>query len=273
MKKICMVISVLLFAANFSWAYDVDKWNKVAAIPCYQVNQDSLAIFEKPDLSSDVLALLTYGDTVTILNAPDIAKQDEAWNWWYTVRFYDKEGSRKTGYIASSDHLRNDSYKFGATIFTLRSKDGPDGLGKVALWALSTDGGMQRQLAELTCWFEPVLSIKSGRGLDNVQLIISIVMLYEGGTEHFFAWNGEKLIPLPSASYGYPPDGDCRDEYVLFPADGMPGNTIIKVVGESEECDFMQDLNYQYATIMYHWDGEKAVPIIQNSSIIEENAK
>ena len=88
--------------------------------------------------------------------------------------------------------------------------------------------------------------------------------------EYFFAWTGMELLPLPTAYWGYAPDGYDYSEYLIFPYNGAPYNTIIKVISEATEFDAgYAALERKFATVVYEWNGREAQPVTQDLSIIE----
>lgn len=279
MKKIIIsLICVFLFA---SCAY-ADIFADLKVTPRAVLKNDA-AVKDSPKADAADVAFLSGGAEVAIIYMlEDGERINGRYGDWYRVGY----GDSREGFLWTEDGLKPEilSFKDVRFYYTFGAYD-DDSFLPVTLHA--TRNG--RELARKTMEIIPeeqngmAFGVKDPHGLDNVELVLHLHFSGEMCgvpiSDYFFAWTGTEFAELPgSLSFGGEGVETSYAESILLPGDGVPWNTIFRIVGAYPPSEYGEyDEEYpmprydsdQFAVQIYRWDGQKAVPQKQNADILK----
>lgn len=247
---------------------------------------NTLEVYAEPDLAGEPVAMAEKGSLITVLGLGATFQKDGEWQQWREVR-YDLTGKPGRGYVYTADYLHNNAFKFDANRFYTYLYDSGDEFvigGRIydltppeQLAGFQTIELQDHEIYDMASADSSVFTVKSGTGLTNVKLVIDVLIDPEYCSpdyQYYFVWTGEVMLPLfvllhdtqldSDISAREPGEdaylGDWYDEYVLLPGDGLPMDTMLKVLHTADKFDDEGcPLNSQYAVEVYAWNGEQAV--------------
>lgn len=225
---------------------------------------DQLPVGHFVYIDTDVEGLSNGGEVINNFNAH-----------YYPVR-YEKDGQWKSGYVwgglianTHSVDKSNNRYIIGRRSFDSENYEITFGVTRID----GTTGKIYEQLFKYVCGDQSSFESKilGNMGLSNIHQIFRVGLLGEAcgiyTTYHYYGWNGEKFIELPTKNsvgdagvFGY-------SEKLLFPSEHKLGNFII-VESETVTSDYVQyeelegqefEIEYTHKeTKIYFWNGETA---------------
>lgn len=264
LKKLILLICLLFPVPGLAFA------NQANMIPCYVTDRPA-RVYAQPNSQSPVIFEIEAGTEIPLpAYAPNL---DANWEPWYKIQF-DEDGVVREGYVWHYEGIDKNVLKFGDVTFSyhIESDEENEFSARICLTAVNGKTIVSHSMEAMGFFGYPRFIPKSGRGLDNVQLILALCAVPDFCApvfEYFWAWDGKRLLQLPLALYDTQPENDWYVEHLIFPAGGAPNNTIVKTIYYATEFDEGNNpLDLEYATIVYQWNGKEAVPITQNPDII-----
>ncbi|MDR2950932.1 MAG: hypothetical protein LBV71_17230 [Prevotella sp.] len=234
------------------------------------VYADIANVRQYPTLDSEVVDKLKAGQEINIEDVGGADKVGEDKGFWINITY--KIGDKvKSGFLWSNV-LSYTQMRRGDTKFVYGKESGAnEGKVKFQVKAIRNDSIIDRKSFDVSTGS---LSFTEGKiipdgSLKNVNYIVQLYFTGEAcgyGNYHFhFGWSGNRFLELPyTVSVG---DGGVYSygEYLIYPTDSqLPEDTLLKVIAEGEAPDENSDIEFQYKTMMYKWDGEKITPITIN---------
>lgn len=266
MKRFCLVLVILFLGLPVhGFAYGYDKNEVLPVITVEQVT----AVYAEPYENAPVIAEIPAGGEFTPMEYL-FDSQDSLKGGWHGV-YYRENNSGRLGYIQHRDYVYNFPIRFGDVTFTFKAGyDDRSSEGQITFQAQVDDKLIVHTMPAHNAYAYPNFTVLSGYGLQNVALILKAHFTHDSCspmTDYYVAWDGSKFLPLPSEYWSASPMEEWYVETLAFPGNGAPGNTIVKTIDTT--LDLEADTS-QYAVIVYKWDGEKAVPMVQDPSIINQ---
>lgn len=234
------------------------------------VYADIANVRELPRLDAGIVDKIKAGQEVNIENVGEADKVGDNDGFWLRI-VYKTGDVTKEGFIWSNV-LSYTQMRRGDTKFVYGKESAIDeGNVKFELKAIRNDSIIDKRTFNVP---SGSLSYTEGKiisngNLDKVNYIVQLYFTGEacgyGNYHYHYGWSGSRLLELPYIlSVG---DGGIYSygEYLVYPIDyQLPENILLKVVAEGEAPDENSDIEFQYKTMMYKWDGEKATPITIN---------
>jgi hypothetical protein len=277
MKKVFLISLLLtqlqLFSQeksshNYYWSNE-ENLKAIVGVPnCY--------VRENPSTKSALLDSLQIGKEITVLKSTDIDYAIKGVNVsWVEIEYQNKLGVISKGYLwkgfLALGYVKKKELTFLTTIdkFEIRKKDSLD-VFSISAKVLNNKNEVlgqktfQESLGE-SSYFQN--SVISGLGLTNISNIYRVSFEGEAcgvaSLFYYFAWNGTKMIELPS-KYAV---GDAgiyyHTEEFIFPKEkGGKPDMILKVFkeGQSQDEEAINPIfNVEEWQEIYKWDGDKAV--------------
>lgn len=233
----------------------------------HYVYADIANVRQSPTVDSEIVDKLKAGHEINIEDVGETDKIGEDNGFWINITYISGD-KVKSGFLWSNV-LSYTQMRRGDTKFVYGKESGVnDGQVKFQVKAVRNDSIVARKNFDVSTGS---LSFTEGKiipngNLQNVNYIVRLYFTGEAcgyGNYHFhFGWNGNRFLELPyTVSVG---DGGVYSygEYLIYPTDyQLPENMLLKVIAEGEAPDENSDIEFQYKTMMYKWDGEKATPI------------
>lgn len=218
-------------------------------------------VYAEPDNWAKAVAEIPAGGEYTPMEYL-LGGTNRNYSDWQGV-FYREEGAAHLGFIQRHDYVHNEPIRFGDVVFSCKIDADED---KITFQAQSGDKIIAYAMPAKNTYAYPDFSVSHGSGLSNVKLRLRLSFSHDSCStmySYHVAWNGAKFLPLPVTMFAPMYSG----ESLIFPADGAPGNTILKSIWV--QPDEEQEI-YQHAVEIYKWDGEKTV-LIDRTDIEENN--
>lgn len=257
------LILIILFGLSV-FAYTQGYYNSGEQRYIYA---DIANVREYPSLDASVVDKIKNGQEINIEDVGASDKVGENEGFWLHIT-YKSDNNVKEGFIWSNV-LSYTQMRRGDTKFVY-GKESPAADGNVTFQvkAIRNDSIIDKKSFNVPTGS---LSYTEGKiipngNLDGLNYIVQLYFTGEAcgyGNYHFhYGWNGNRFLELPHTvsvadggvySYG---------EYMIYPTENqLPYNILVKVIAEGESPDGEADIEFNYKTMIYKWDGEKATLI------------
>lgn len=267
MKQLSLLFSFLLLLSFNAGAQNVYESGKQ-----FYIYADVANVRNLPGLDADVVDKLPAGQEVTIQDIGKADKVGEDEGFWLQITYKNK-GETKEGFIWSNTlsytQMRRGNVKF---VYGKERKNEDSGLAAFCLKAVRNDSIISRWNFEVSTGS---LSYTEGRikpngNLSGVDYIVQLYFTGEacgyGNYEFNYAWTGKELLELPGTVSVADGGVYSHGEYIVYPTDSqLPENIIMKVTASGEAPDENSDLEFEYKTVLYKWDGRKATAVPQKT--------
>ncbi|MBW8688295.1 hypothetical protein [Chitinophaga rhizophila] len=243
---------------------------------------DTLMIFaekayirQTPSAKGTILDSLTTGNTVIAakLNETELTMKGISAPWWQVK--YKAGGKQKEGYvwlglmslgkytkdtvqfIYGIDKVIPGAFKEAEPRYVVQLKALNTKHNVIDKKELAVDGGQYAISSEA--------KLLGHLGLDKVNTIVRLYFSGEAcgipNNYYYFAWTGNKLVPLPEKTTMFDAGAVSHDEVLLFPKE--PGGQAGKIIRVTTDEEFGEDgetvVNKKTKREIYNWDGEKVV--------------
>lgn len=235
-----------------------------------------LTIYAEPDLSSKVLATLKSGDELYQGEFIRLEEIDGRYWRWYAVNFGAPDFKRN-GYIWTPENFDNNQLRYQDTLFSFNVKYNEKlKRGEVTLYAQRNGETVSQTFETVSTGFGSITAQKSR--LSDVVFMLQFYISNEAcgypDEKYYFAWTGTKLVPL-TYTINFTDEWAQRyySEYIMWPDDDITWNTFIKMVEVTEYTEAEDGERHEgrssCATVVYKWNGREALPMTQNTELLE----
>lgn len=267
MKYLILAFSLLIFSGSSAFAqlyYTKGESRYIYA--------DKANIRKALQMNSEVVDKLSAGQEITIEEEGPVDTIDGNDGFWLLIS-YKKNSEPNKGYIWSHNlshvQLRRGNVKFvyGIEKRLKNTEDGNDLIFNIK--AIRNDSIVSRKIFAINSESKNYIAGKiiQTESLSGVEYIIQLTFSGEacgiGSYNFHYAWNGNKMLELPSTFSVSDAGVYYHGEYMVFPNENqLIQNLILKVVADGhypEEDPEAADMIIKHKTTYYQWDGNKAV--------------
>jgi len=252
---------------NYYWSNEENVKAMVGVANCY--------VRENPSTKAALLDSLQMGKEITVVKSTDIDYAIKGLNVsWVAIEYQNKLGTISKGYLWKGFIALGYAKKKGLTFLTtldkfeIRKKDSMD-VFSISAKVLNDQNvvlgqkTVQESLSESSYFQNKSIG---GLGLTNVVDIYRISFEGEAcgvaSLFYYFAWNGTKMIQLPSKFAVGDAGIYYHTEDFVFPKEKGGKPDMIKVFKEGQSLDeeaIHPIFDVEEWQEIYKWDGEKAV--------------
>lgn len=277
MKKLFFVLMLLIvtmcysqneYSHNYYWNISDNSEAIIGANKCY--------VRENPNVISEKLDSLKLGTKVIVLKTTENLYKNKGINVsWVEIKFKNKSGETKTGYLWKGFLALNFVKKQGLTYLTSidkieknKSEGYLNDYFSISAKILDSNNQLLNEitiknfLSESTYFENKTIGSLGLSKLQNIYRIsfagesCGVATLY-----YYFGWNGNKLLLLPEKMNVGDADVYYHSEEFVFPSEkgGQP-DLIIKKVEEAELIEETSGIyNVTQGEEIFKWNGEKAI--------------
>lgn len=271
MKKLFLILILLFvtisysqeeYSHNYYWNISDNSEAIIGANECY--------VLENSDVNSEALDSLKLGTKVIVLKSTENFFKNKGINAsWVEIKFKNKLGETKTGYLWKGFLALNFIKKQGLTYLTTIDKvDNSNDLFSISAKILNNKNQLLNQitikksLSESTYFENKTIGHLGLSKLQNIYRIsFSGVSCGVPTLYYYFGWNGNRLLLLPEKMDVGDAGVYYHSEEFVFPSEkGGKPDLIIKKIEEAELIEETSGIyNMTECEEIFKWNGEKTI--------------
>jgi hypothetical protein len=277
MKKLFLILILLLVTISYSQEeYSHNYYWNISDNSEAIIGVNKCKVLVNSDANSEVLDSLKLGTKVIVLKTTENLFKNKGINVsWVEIKFKNKSGETKTGYLWKGFLALNFIKKQGLTYLTTIDKIENFKSGayindrfSISVKILNNKNQLLNQisikkpLSESTYFENKTIGSLGLSKLKNIYRIsfsgesCGVPTLY-----YYFGWNGNKLLLLPEKMNVADADVYYHSEEFIFPSEkGGKPDSIIKKIEEAELIEETSGIyNITNGEEIFKWNGEKTI--------------